>query len=157
MAKKVKENISPWTFNGEVFTEEMVGNYAGFVYAITFIPTGQVYIGKKFFKQKRKLKGAKRRTTSASDWVHYWSSSDIVKTMIKEHGKECFKREIISLHELLRDVNYCEVRTQWHMNVLEEIDENGVRKFLNENIQGKYFPGLYIGWESRSQIAKNSV
>lgn len=152
--KKVVEVCEPWLFNGKPFSQEMVCDYAGFIYELTFIPTGQKYIGKKFFTCKRKPKGKTRRVTSTSDWENYWSSSDTVKALVKEHGKCSFKREILSLHTLVRDVNYCEVKYQWCKNVLEELDENGNRVYLNENIQGKFFPGLYIGWKDRSLISE---
>lgn len=153
-AKKIKPNPSPWTFRGEVFTQEMAEGKYGFVYMITCLTTGKKYIGKKFFIQKRKAKGAKRRSTSTSDWEHYWSSCAPLKAMVKENGQENFKREILSVHELMRDVNYCEVREMWKRDVLETLDENGERVYLNENIQGKFFPGLYMGWKERSQIAE---
>lgn len=151
--KKEVEVISPWLFRGAPFTSDMIGEYAGFVYCITFKKTGQKYIGKKNFWSKKKPKGKTRRVTSESDWQKYFSSADGLKALVKEYGKEEFLREIISLHTLQRDVNYCEVREQWKRDVLEAVDETGNRIYLNENIQGKYFPGLYIDWKSRSLIA----
>ena len=151
--KKVVKNFEPWTFNGSAFTSEMIGDNYGFVYCITFTKTGQKYIGKKSFWSKKKPKGKTRRVTSESDWMNYFSSSDYVKNLIKEHGHEFFKREIIYIHSLQRDMNYCEVREQWKRDVLEAVDENGLRIYLNENIQGKFFPGLYIDWKSRTKIS----
>lgn len=149
---KINKLLTPWTFRGEVFTDDMVGKNAGFVYLITFLPTGQKYIGKKFFSGMRKQKGKTRRSKVASDWEKYWSSSDTVKKLLEQYGPEAFKREIISLHELKRDVNFCEVYYQFKYDVLTEMLDDGVtRKFLNENIQGKYFPGLVIGWQARLQ------
>lgn len=150
--KKQKEISNPWTFQGLEFTSEMIGENVGFVYCITFLPTGQKYIGKKNFWSKRKPKGKTRRVKSESDWQNYFSSSDLIKSLIKEHGKNSFKREIISLHTLQRDVNYCEVREQWKRDVLETLMPCGKRLYLNENIQGKFFPGLYIEWRNRSLI-----
>lgn len=152
MARKAKidKTLNPWLFNGEPFTQEQVDKYAGFVYLITFLPTGQKYVGKKFFSGMRKQKGKTRRSKVASDWEKYWSSSDTVKKLLDEHGPEAFKREIISLHQLKRDVNFCEVYYQFKWDVLTEMLDDGVtRAWLNENIQGKYFPGLVIGWQER--------
>lgn len=153
----MKHNLleTPWTFDGEVF-DGPIDKLHGFVYIITYLPTGQKYIGKKSFWQMRKPKGAKRRKKSESDWKKYWSSSDTIKALVKEFGPSQFSREIISLHELSRDVNYCEVRMQWHLNVLEEVDSSGQRVYLNENIAGKWFPGLYIDWKERSRTAKSA-
>lgn len=153
MTSKVKINkkLTPWQFRDKEFTPEMVGNFAGFVYLITFLPTGQKYIGKKFFHGMRKQKGKTRRSKVSSDWQTYWSSSDTVKNLLLEHGPDKFKREIISLHELKRDVNFCEVYYQFKYDALDAMLEDGTtREFLNENIQGKYFPGLVIGWRDRT-------
>lgn len=149
---KINKLASPWTFQGEVLTPEMVKPYAGFVYLITFLPTGQKYIGKKAFTGMRKQKGKTRRSKVASDWEKYWSSSATVKELLEQHGPEAFKREVISLHELRRDVNFCEVYYQFKYDVLTAMLDDGVtRMYFNENIQGKYFPGLVIGWQSRLQ------
>lgn len=150
--KKIDKSASPWTFNGQVFTQEEATKYSGFVYMITFLPTGQKYVGKKFFSGMRKQKGKKRRTRIVSDWEKYWSSSDTVKKLLVEYGPEAFKREIISLHELKRDVNFAEVYYQFKYDVLTEmLDDGETRAYFNENIQGRFFPGLVIGWQSRSQ------
>ena len=147
---KINKLLTPWTYNGKPLDPESVAGYAGFVYLITFIPTGQLYIGKKFFSGMRKQKGKTRRSKVASDWEKYWSSSETVKKLLDEHGPEAFKREIISLHKLKRDVNFCEVYYQFKYDVLTEMLDDGVtRKYLNENIQGKYFPYLVIGWHDR--------
>ena len=147
---KINKLLTPWTYNGAPLTPEQVDGYAGFVYLITFVPTGQLYIGKKFFSGMRKQKGKTRRSKVASDWEKYWSSSDTVKKLLDEHGPEAFKREVISLHKLKRDVNFCEIYYQFNHDVLSEMLADGMtRRYLNENIQGKYFPGLVIGWQDR--------
>lgn len=154
--KKVREDqeISPWLFDGVPYDPEDAKNWAGFIYLLTHIPTGKMYVGKKSFKSKRKAtKTAKRRTTVESDWQWYWSSSDLVKTMIKEGGKHEWRREILVLCSLDRDVGYCEVREQWKRDVLETKGEDGTRLYLNDNIQGKFFPGLYADWAERSDVA----
>ena len=153
MARKKKEvQMDPWLFNGEPFTQEMVGKNAGFVYLITDKVNGKMYIGKKNFSGMRKAKGAKRRSKIISDWEKYFGSNDIIKQLVKEEGPQRFKREILSVHQLQRDVNYCEVREQWRRNVLEAVDESGERIYYNENISGKYFPYLVMGWQDRSQL-----
>lgn len=153
--KKVREDqdISPWLFDGEVYDVADACHWSGFIYLLTHMPTGKMYVGKKSFKSKRKAsKTAKRRTTMESDWQWYWSSSDIVKTMIKEGSKSDWKREIIILCSLDRDVGYCEVREQWKRDVLETKLDDGTRLYLNDNIQGRFFPGLYAEWVTRSDI-----
>lgn len=148
--------LSPWLFDGQVYNPDDAKNWAGFVYLLTHIPTGKKYIGKKSFKSKRKLtKTAKRRTTIESDWQYYWSSSDVIKEMVKTGGKSEWRREILILCSLDRDVGYCEVREQWRRDVLESRGEDGERVYLNDNIQGKFYPGLYADWAQRSNIAGN--
>lgn len=151
MSRRMIEH-SPWIFNGNPFTQEMVGDFEGFVYLI-ICPNGKRYIGRKNFWSMRKPKGAKRRKRQISDWERYYSSSKVIKDMVKEYGPAKFQRIILSLHTLQRDVNYCEVRMQWKFDVLESRDSTGERLFLNDNIQGKFYPGLYADWESRSVIA----
>lgn len=140
-----------WLYNDSEFTSDMVGDHYGFVYLITFLPTGQKYIGKKFFWAKRTLpplkgKKRKRHVKKPSDWESYWSSSLIIKDMIAEHGIEKFKREIISLHPNKQETNYAELRAQVLCQVLDSfiLDSsiaNGepLREYLNENIGRRYF------------------
>lgn len=127
------EHNNPWLFNNKEFTDDDVGDYAGFVYLITNIITNEKYIGRKYFTSTRKLKKFKRRKTSASDWKTYWGSSDTLNAAIEKHGHENFKREILSLHVTKGDVNYQEVRYQFKFDILEKIG------YYNENINGKWF------------------
>ena len=122
---------NPWTFDGKEFDSEDIGNSYGFVYLIT-TPTGQKYIGRKYFWSIRKAKGKSRRQRSESDWKSYYGSSEVLKEQIKQSDKSLFKREIISLHSTKGRVNYEEVREQFANEVLEN-DE-----FINDNINGKW-------------------
>ena len=87
---------NPWLYQGEPFTTDDIGNFFGFVYRITNLQSGKQYIGRKYFWQKRKPKGAKRRVTSESDWKKYYGSSEELKQDIKDLGRDTFKREILS-------------------------------------------------------------
>jgi hypothetical protein len=120
-----------WTFNGEVFDSEDIGDAYGFVYLIT-TPEGKKYIGRKYFWSVRKVKGKTRRQRSESDWKTYYGSSEVLKEQIKSSDKSQFKREIISLHSTKGRVNYEEVREQFANEVLER-DE-----YINDNINGKW-------------------
>lgn len=151
--KKEIIQLDPWLFNGRPFTQDDVASYAGFVYLITEKDTGKMYVGKKFFHGMRKQKGKTRRSKVGSDWEKYFGSCKELCDRVKEFGPSNYKREIISLHTLKRDVNFCEVREQFRLNVLEAVDANGNRLFFNENISGKYFPYLVMGWQERSSIA----
>ena len=122
-----------WLYEGKPFTSDDIGDQFGFVYRITNTQNGRQYIGRKYFYQKRKPKGSKRRVTSESDWKRYYGSSDELKRDIKEFGKGIFRREIISLHNTKGWVNYEETRQLFLNNVLSE-DEN----YYNSIILGRY-------------------
>lgn len=145
---------NPWIFNGEPFLD--CEHYAGFVYEITDTENGKKYIGKKFFWSHRKLPGKTRRTKIESNWRDYYSSSEIIKQLIKESDKFRFKRKILSLHELIRDVNYTEVKLQYALGVLEQHNEKGEPIYYNGNISGKHQLHLVRGIELRT-LYENST
>ena len=122
---------NPWFFNGIPFTSDDIGDYYGFVYRITNLCSGKQYIGRKYFVQKRKPKGGKRRVTSESDWKKYFGSSEELKRDIRDLGKENFRREIISLHKTLGKVNYEETRQLFLNNVLMESLADGTPLYLS--------------------------
>ena len=129
---------NPWLYEGKPFTTDDIGDFFGFVYRITNLQSGRQYIGRKYFYQKRKPKGGKRRVTSESDWKRYYGSSDELKQDVKEYGRDNFRREIISLHTTKGWVNYEETRQLFLNNVLSE-DEN----YYNSNILGRYMKKDY--------------
>ena len=136
---------NPWLYQGKPFTTDDIGNLFGFVYRITNLQSGKQYIGRKYFWQKRKPKGGKRRVTSESDWKRYFGSSDELKQDIRRMGKENFRREIISLHKTLGKVNYEETRQLFLHGVLTESLEDGTPAYYNSNILGRYMKKDY--WE----------
>ena len=135
---------NPWHYKGTAFTSDDIGDFFGYVYRITNIESGRQYIGRKYFYQKRKPKGSKRRVTSESDWKRYYGSSAELKQDIKEFGKQIFRREIISLHKTQGRVNYEETRQLFLNNVLTEADTDGTPKFYNSNILGRYMRKDYF-------------
>ena len=93
---------NPWTFDGKEFDSEDIGNSYGFVYIIT-TPTGQKYIGRKYFWSIRKAKGKSRRQRSESDWKSYYGSSDIIKEQIKRKPADLREKDILKIHEIILD------------------------------------------------------
>ena len=87
---------NPWYYKGTAFTSDDINDFFGFVYCITNIKSGKQYIGRKYFQQKRKPRGGKRRVTSESDWKRYYGSSDELSADRKLLGNAAFKREILS-------------------------------------------------------------
>ena len=129
---------NPWLYEGKPFTSDDIGDFFGYVYVITNKSTGKKYIGRKYFVQKRKPRGGKRRVTSESDWKKYYGSSPELKADVKKYGKLNFKREIISLHETLGKVNYEETKQLFLNNVLIEALDDGTPAYYNSNILGRY-------------------
>ena len=141
---------NPWLYKGTTFTSDDIGNFFGYVYRITNIQNGRQYIGRKYFYQKRKPKGGKRRVTSESDWKRYYGSSDELKQDVKEYGKDNFRREIISLHETLGKVNYEETKQLFLHNVLMEALDDGTPMYYNSNILGRYMRKDYGEFDKNS-------
>jgi len=133
---------NPWLFNGVPFSSDDIQDHYGFVYCLTDLVNNKKYIGRKYFWSVRtikKVKGRRKKNRSESDWKDYYGSSKNVLQIVEEHGKQRFKREILSLHKTKGDVNYNEVKTQFKLDVLEAVDMNEERVFYNENIANRYF------------------
>jgi len=129
---------NPWVYKDTTFTSNNIGNLFGFVYRITNLQSGKAYIGRKYFWQFRKPRGKSRKVRSESDWKRYYGSSEELNADRKLIGNNCFRREIISLHETKGWVNYEETKQLFLNNVLSE-DEN----FYNSNILGRYMKKDY--------------
>lgn len=112
-----------WTYKGKA-VKELPDWVAGFVYQITNLHNGKMYIGKKLarFRRSRKpLKGRinKRRFTVVSDWKDYYGSSNALLEDIEKIGKAKFKREILFYCKNRAECNYVEAREQFARKVLE--------------------------------------
>ncbi len=141
VAEGIYENA--WTYKGSTFSSDDIGEFFGYVYCITNLESGKKYIGRKYFTQRRKPRGGKRKVTSESDWKRYYGSSDELKADVKRLGKENFRREIISLHKTLGKVNYEETRQLFINNVLTEALDDGSPAYYNSNILGRYMKKDY--------------
>ena len=138
------EYTNPWIYKGGIFNSDDIGDNYGFVYRITNTTNSKSYIGRKYFVQKRKPKGGKRRVTSESNWKQYYGSSDELKQDIRRDGKNTFKREILSLHKTLGKVNYEETKQLFLHNVLVEKLDDGSPAYYNNNILGRYYRKDYF-------------
>ena len=92
------------------FTEDMIGDAFGMVYIITHTPTGKKYVGKKFFTKAktRQVKGKKKRSRVASDWITYWGSNKELQEEVKKNGEEQYTREILHLCKSRSELSYWE-------------------------------------------------
>jgi len=87
------------------------------------VSNNKKYVGKKTLVSKRKLpplKGKKRRRTKIveSKWQDYFGSSDEVNSILEEHGRDIFKREILHLCKSKSEMSYLELKEQMEREVL---------------------------------------
>lgn len=148
-----------WLYNGKEFTSEMIGDFIGFVYIITDSANGKKYVGKKLFKSKRRLqplKGKTRRRTKVveSDWQDYFGSSDEVKSLVEEHGRDSFVREILHLCNTKGEMGYMEAKEQFDRNVL--LDDSYYNGIISCRINKSHVKSLKNLIENNCQNANDS-
>ena len=118
-----------WYYAGQEITE-LPEDAVGFVYLITNIATGKMYVGKKLAKFAKttyrvvKLKnGTKKRkkikSKINSDWQQYYGSSPNLTEDINQLGTDNFKREILYYCKSRSECSYIEAREQFSRRVLE--------------------------------------
>lgn len=138
--------MTTWIFNDQPF-ETIPENKYGFVYLITNLISGKMYLGRKYFwskkikyvKMKTKKGKKKKRLLQESDWRDYYGSSDVLKADVEKYGKENFKREILGVYDTKGQVNYHETKQLFVQDVLYAVDSNGEHKYYNTNIMGRYY------------------
>ena len=128
---------NPWIYQGEVFDENLVDRYHGFVYCITNLDTGMKYIGKKSMWSKRTLpplKGQKRKRKKVfeSDWREYYGSSAVLNKERARISDDRYKREILRLCKSKGELSYWELKYQMDEDVLLKPDE-----YYNAFVGGK--------------------
>lgn len=111
---------NPWTYNGKPLTSEDIGDDYGFVYLITDLRNGRMYVGKKLFwsKKTKQVKKKKKRFKVESDWKKYYGSSAELMEQVTAGGKESFKREVLHLCKSKGECNYWEAHEQFARRVL---------------------------------------
>jgi hypothetical protein len=128
-----------WFYNDVEYnpTEEEIKPFVGFVYLITDLTNNKKYIGKKNLWSTRRLpplRGYKRKRTKVtqSDWQDYYGSSEEVKLLVENSGRNRFKREILRLCISKGECSYYEIREQMVRDVLLKPDE-----YYNAFVGGK--------------------
>jgi len=128
-----------WFYNDIEYnpTEEEIKPFVGFVYLITDLTNNKKYIGKKNLWSTRRLaplKGYKRKRVKVtqSDWQNYYGSSEEVKLLVENSGRDRFKREILRLCISKGECSYYEMREQMVRDVLLKPDE-----YYNAFVGGK--------------------
>lgn len=124
-------------------------NCYGFVYLITNLNNGRIYVGKKAFMYKKKTrlsKKAKKATGKRikveqvdSQWLNYFGSSIDLKADVSLLGPSSFKREILHICKNKAQMSYLEAKEQFARGVLEMGD-----KSYNKWIGIKSFKSQYI-------------
>ena len=118
-----------WIYKNEP-VEQLPEDCVGFVYIITNLISGRMYVGKKLarFKttrykmhtQKNGKKVRKKiRGAVASDWQEYYGSSDQLNRDVESIGRDQFRREILYYCRSKAECNYIEAREQFARKVLE--------------------------------------
>lgn len=130
-----------WLYEGQPFESDMIGDYVGFVYLITNLENDKKYIGKKWFWSTKKLpplKGKKRKRTvvKESDWKQYYGSSEEVKLLLEQLGKDNFKREILRLCKTKGECTYYEAKLQFDFDVL--LRDDYYNEFIGCKIHSKH-------------------
>ncbi len=93
-------------YHHDQIVEEISEDYIGFVYIITNLVTGRMYIGKKLAKFAKttyktvKLKNGKKKKKKIrgkieSDWKDYYGSNDQLNADVQRLGTENFRRKIL--------------------------------------------------------------
>lgn len=105
----------------------------GFVYMITNLANGRMYIGKKLSKFTKtsykivKLKnGTKKKkrikTKIDSDWQEYYGSNIELNKDVSNLGPDKFRREILYFCKSKAECSYVEAREHFSRRVLESDD-----------------------------------
>jgi len=138
-----------WYHNGQEVVE-LPEDCVGFVYLITNITTGKMYVGKKLAKFAKttykvvKLKnGTKKRkkikSKIDSDWQQYYGSSPNLTEDINKLGNNNFHREILYYCRSRSECSYIEAREQFARRVLESAD------YYNGHIQVRVLGSHILG------------
>lgn len=130
-----------WYYNGEEYNPESAPeDMAGFVYRITNSATGKMYIGKKTFWSKRRVKQKNKKLRKVvikeSDWRNYYGSNKLLAEEVKSHGKDKYKREILKMCSTKGECSYYEAKLQFDNNVL--FDENYYNEWIMCRIHSKH-------------------
>ena len=126
-----------WLYQNQVI-ETLPEDCVGFVYLITNLTNGRMYVGKKLSKFSKttqktvKLKnGTKKkkkiRSKIDSDWQTYYGSNTHLNNDVQTLGPNNFKREILYYCNSKAELSYLEAKEQFDRCVLES-DEyyNGI-------------------------------
>lgn len=118
-------------------------NSFGFIYKITNLINGRMYIGKKqysFTKYKTAEGRRRKKFITDSGWESYKGSSKYLHDDIKKHGEENFKFEIIWNCSSKGMLHWMEIKELVLRNVLlERLEGSDLPLYYNRAIAGIRF------------------
>lgn len=141
--------MTNWLYNGDdyISIQQFPQDCIGFIYKISNIETGKMYIGKKILRnlltKKLTIKEreawekpgkvpTKKKEIKESNWSTYYGSSKLLLADVKALGPHKFTREIIQFCFSKKSLTYWEVYYQFKYDVLR-CDS------YNETILGRFF------------------
>ncbi len=106
--RKIKPKVTflKWMHNNQQIVKP---SGIGFIYLITEISTGKIYVGKKYFYKK---------DGSESDWKNYTTSSIIVSKKIKCNPSD-FKAEILEFCNTAKELS---TREKYHIKQYKSLN-----------------------------------
>ena len=129
-------------------SDNFTSEYYGFIYRITNLETGKIYIGKKSFIHNKKKKLGKKEiaalptargrkpTTKTeqvdSGWKTYYGSSKDLLADVKLLGEDKFERVILRFGKNKKQLTFFEIQQQIIDNVL-------FTDSYNDTILGKFY------------------
>jgi hypothetical protein len=137
------------TYSWDYSEEFSPDDYLGFVYIIENKLNNKKYIGKKYFRYKRKKKKTKKELAETkgkgrpslfneviteSDWENYYGSNKQLKEDLKKLGPQNFTRTIIKLCKTKKELTYWETKYIFVNSCLEQPE-----KWYNDTILGKFY------------------
>jgi hypothetical protein len=123
-------------------------HYFGFIYAITHLLSGRIYLGKKQYYNSKREYGCSRRCTDRqskdfklkcwkeSNWRVYKGSSPSLKKFMEEVDDDSqFEYKIICQCRSKSLLHYMELKILWTADVMRERMEDGVTfRYFNNSI-----------------------
>ncbi len=141
----------------EAFKGIVDKTFFGFIYKVTFLLTGQRYLGKKALWRTTKA----GKVLGVSNWRSYKSSSPVLEELRKQYPPECFLYEIILLCPTRGFMSYAESNLIHKANILTSVDPYGDPLWLNrraEEVQWrtKDYSLKFIHQTIREKVLKNA-
>jgi hypothetical protein len=115
--------------------------YQPFTYLIKFKPTGQVYYGVRYA----------RKCNPSQLWTTYFTTSKIIKQLIKEYGISAFEFQI------RRVFNTTESAVLWESKILKRFNAATNPLWLNQNNGDRKFVGSRIWTDQQKQILSQKL